>query len=163
MTQFTMPAEETTEEGGTAPKEFKLLPDGAILLAEVLEAEERDSFFWIDKEDHSKGKQREVNFKFAIIEEGEYKGWKVWGTTPTTFNHNENCKLRHWVEEIFAWDEVPAGTTFDTSDLLGQPVSVIIAHKDYVDKTTGKDKTRVFVENLVRYDEGYEETTLNAF
>ncbi len=163
MTQFTMPAPVEEADGGTAPKEFKLLPQGAILLAEVLEAEVRDSFFWVDVEDHSKGKQKEVSFKFAIIEDGPYKGWKVWGNTPTTFNHNENCKLRHWVEEIFAWNEVPAGTSFDTADLLGQPVNVIIGHRTYNDKNTGESKTRVFVENLVRWDESYEETTDTAF
>lgn len=163
MAQFTL--EESVPPSDTPDgekKEYKVIPAGKYL-AEILDVEVRDGFFWVDVEDHSKGKQKKVNFKFAVDEDGEWKNWKVFGDTPTTFNNHENCKLRRWVEEIFAYDDLPAGFKLDTSDLIGQPVYMIVAHKTYNDKTTGQPVTKAFVENLVRYTGGYEETSEQAF
>lgn len=163
MTEFKLQGEATTEGDELAPREFKVIPAGTVLLAEVLSVEVRDSFFWLDVEDHSKGKQKEVNFKFGIVDKGEFNNWKVYGTTPTTFNVNEKCKLRRWVEEIFAFDALPSGFEFDTDDLIGEPVNVVIGHRTYNDKTTGKPVTKVFVESLVRFSGGFEETTDDQF
>lgn len=159
MTMFTL--EDTTTGGDEGAKEFSLIPAG-MHLTEVVGAEVRESFFWEDPEDHSKGKQNEVSFKF-IITDGPSKGRFIWGKTPTTFNNNERCKLRHWVQEIFGVDEISPGFQFELSDLVGEPVNIEVGHRSWTDKTTGLPKSAANVDNVVRYAGISEETLDDAF
>jgi len=137
-----------------------LLPAGEVFVAQVLDAEERDSFFWIDKDDHSQGKQREVSFKFKILDEGEFFEQYAYGKTSTAFNMGDRCKLRLWVEEILAIDELTPGFELDLEMLIGNPVNIVIGHNTYNDKKTGLPKTNAFVESVLRYT---EEDTVDSF
>lgn len=148
--------------GGQQRRTFAPLPAGEIMLAEVVDVEERDSFFWVDKEDESKGKQREINWKFRIVDPTypEYAGRFVWGRTPTTFTTHENCKLRLWAEEVFG-SKFDVGFDFDLPDLIGQDVRVVIGNETYFSKKLDKQVTKDFVDSLLRAS-AYEDS-VNAF
>jgi hypothetical protein len=158
MATFTL-GQSGNGEGG----ELVLLPAGTPLLAEVVKVEVKDHpFFWKDKDDHSKGKQEQVAFTFKVIDE-EFFGRFVYGDTPTTFNDNERCKLRRWVEEIFAFDNLAPGFEFETDTLVANPVYVVMRHDTYNDKITGEPKTVQRVDTLIRFEGGYEESSDDAF
>lgn len=157
MTTFVL-TQSTSGEGTQ-----ELLPTGVLLYAEVANVEVREHpFFLKDKDDPSKGKQEQVSFRFLIMDE-QYAGRTVFGDTPTTFNDNERCKLRRWVEEIFAFDTLTPGFQFELSDLVGNPVYVIMRTETYNDKKTGEQKTVQRVDSLVRVEGTYEETSDDAF
>lgn len=152
-----------SQSGGGDNAEVSLLPAGVPLLAEVVKAEVREHpFFWKDKNDHSKGKEEQVSFTFKILDD-EFNGRFVYGDTPTIFNDNERCKLRRWVEEIFAFDSLAPGFQFGLDDTVGNPVYVIMRHETYTDKTTNMPKTVQRVDSLTRYVGGYEESSDDAF
>jgi hypothetical protein len=135
-----------------AAEVFDVIPEGAILEAEVISAKEQDSFFWIDKNDESKGKQREVSFRFVITDDAEYAVEKedergnvaqelvsftnrqLFGRTPTTFSNHPDCKLRVWVQEILQLDDIPVDFELDQEEdgsipaLEGMPVKVAVSH-----------------------------------
>lgn len=108
-------------------EEREPLEHGSIVEAVILSATEQDSFWDVDDKDPSKGKKREVSFKFEITEEGTYNGRWVWGSTPTFFDDNPRCKLRIWVQEAFGLDEIPIGFKFALDQLEGQPVRIHVA------------------------------------
>lgn len=141
-------------------EKFSVIPEGAILEAEVVKAQEQDSFFWVDKNDESKGKQREVSFRFAITDDAEFvddetgetvsfAGRQLFGRTPTTFSNHPDCKLRVWVQEILGVDELPVGFEFEPEDLEGLPVKVAVGHyqKKNADGTTTPKET---VSDVIR-------------
>lgn len=128
---------------------FEIIPEGTILSTVVEKAEVKDSFFWNDKEDHSKGKQQEVAFTFKVTEDGEYLDRKIFGRTSTAFTTHDNCKLRRWVEEIFAFIDLPVGFEFNTDNLQDQPVQVVVGLNKYTDKK-GDPQERNFADNLIR-------------
>lgn len=100
------------------------IPDGTVVDAELVEVGERDGRFWIDKDDHSKGKQREINWKFRITEDGPFFDRFVWGNTPTWFDNHPACKFRIWTQELLGYDELPLGFELDIEDLPGQPCRI---------------------------------------
>jgi len=157
MSLFTL--EDTTS--GDDAQEFSIVPVGTFQ-AEVVDAEVRDSFFDLDRDKPELGKQKEVSFKF-VLKDGPAKGRFIWGKTPTTFNNNEKCKLRHWVEEIFGVDELSPGFQFELTDLIGEPVNVVVAHRSWNDKTTGQPKSAANVDTVVRYMGSVEESIDDAF
>lgn len=121
--------ESTSDDDGEKTFEYVLIPENEVLEAEILEIKVQDSFFWVDVDDHSKGKDKEVSFKFNITEEGKFKNTWVFGSTSTIFNTHANCKLRLWTEEILGLDEgLPVDFSLNTEDLEGQKVRVIIAN-----------------------------------
>lgn len=134
---------------------YELLPADLVVMAEVVSAAVKDSLFWIDKDNHSLGKQKEVAFKFKVTEDGPYYDRFVYGRTSTTFNSNDNCRLRQWVEEIFAFGDLPVGFEFDTDSLAGQPVKIVVGINEYTDKK-GDFKQTNYVLSLLRA-EAYED------
>ena len=138
------------------------LPAGEIMLAEVVECYERESPFWKDPDNHSLGKKQEVSWKFRIIDDRfpDFLNRFVWGSTPTTFTTHENCKLRLWVEEVFA-SEFQVGFDFELDELVGQEVRVVIGNRTYTNKD-GEVVTKDFVESLLRAP-SYDEDPVDAF
>ena len=135
-----------------APK-FELIPVDTILEAEVFNCERRETPFWIDKEDHSKGKQEEISFRFKITELGEYNGRTLFGSTPIWFNTSPKCRLRLWTQEILGLDELTEGFEFDTDDLITMPVKVVVGHK-VIRKGTPEEETKDRVVDVIRIDGG---------
>jgi hypothetical protein len=108
-------------------QDFQLIPEGDVLAAEVAQCEVRDTPFDDDKNPGEK--QKEVSFRFEITESGEFYGRTVFGRTPTTFNTNENCKLRQWVQELLGMDKLPENFRFNTDTLIGLPCRVSVAQR----------------------------------
>lgn len=105
-------------------QEFTIIPAETICEAEVVNVEDKETPFWVDDDDHSKGKSHQFSFRFKITS-GEFKGLVVFGNTPTWLS--ENSKLGSWVREILASDELP--DELDTDNLIGLPVTLIIGNR----------------------------------
>jgi len=105
-------------------QEVTIIPAEEILLCEVVKAELKETPFWVDEKDHSKGKSEQVSFRFKVLE-GEYAGQSVFGNTGTWYT--ETSKLGAWVREILAMDDLPE--EFDTDQLEGYTVKVIIGNR----------------------------------
>jgi hypothetical protein len=128
--------------------DFEVIDEGETVLAEVVRCEVRETPFWVDENDQSKGKQQEVSFRFSVVS-GPHKGRTLFGRTPTTFTSHPDCKLRAWVQEILGSDNLPVGFSFDPSDLETLQVNVIVGHrpKKNADGTTS---VREFVSSVKR-------------
>lgn len=94
--------------------------------------------WWIDEDDHSKGKHDAYNFQFKILE-GEFAGLMVFGTTPTTFKRHELCKLYSWVLALMNTQDLPADFELDLDNLVGMRAIAVVAHKP---KKDAKDPTK---------------------
>lgn len=128
--------------GQSEQVEFDVIPENTVLEAVIDEVEVKDSPWDVDENDPSKGKKQQVSFKFRVTEAGDWEKRVLWGNTPTTFSTHPDCKLRVWVQEILAMDDLGADFTFDTDHLVGQAVKVVVGNrpKKNVDgSTTMKD------------------------
>lgn len=136
--------------------DYVAVPAGTYY-AEVQGVEVRDSPF--EDERNPGQKQKEVSFRFKIVDDRypEVNGQLVWGRTPTTFTNHENCKLRMWVEEIFAFNELPLGFEFDTENLVGQPVQIVVVNRNGKDRQ-GNPKVFASVDTLLRVNT-YEDSS----
>lgn len=121
----------------------QLIPDNTPFEAKVLSVEERDSYFWVDKDDHSQGKQKELNFKFSIIDPGgdNNNRW-VWGSTSNYISTGTQNKLRRWVIAILDLDVLDEGFVLDTEDLVGRQCRIVVEQwvSDKIDPETGENK-----------------------
>lgn len=133
--------------GSDTPEE--IIPNG-IYLAVLEDAKERDSNFLVNKDKPELGKEREINYKFKIIDE-RYPDRVVWGTTPTWFTLSEKCKFRNWVQEILNVDELDEGFDFELEQLFDMPVNVQIENKEYFSKKYNENRTATNVVNVIRY------------
>lgn len=115
-------------------EEFKPIPDGDILEAEVVNCEHRETPF--DDENNPGQKKKEVSFRFKVTDEGEYNGRTVFGSTPVTFTSHPDCKLRVWVQELLGMDSLPGGFRFDTDTLIGLPCRIAVGAKEREGKST---------------------------
>lgn len=90
-------------------QEYPLIPDGAIVPVRVDEV--------------SKGRRPgqdkdRISFKF-VVTEGEYENQWLWGSTPTTFSNNPDCKLMSWVRELLGGTDLPVGFKVSKRSLEG--------------------------------------------
>lgn len=115
-----------TLEESTGSEDRTPIPGDTTMEAVVAEVKEQDSRWLVDDDDPSKGKKREISFRFAITEEGEFNDRWVWGSTPPWFNDSPKCKFRIWVQEILGVDELPVGFNVELDDLVGAPVRIHI-------------------------------------
>jgi hypothetical protein len=128
--------------------DFETIPDGEILTAEVVNVEERDSFY--EDERNPGQKKKQISFRFAITEPGEHAGRVVFGNTPTTFTNHADCKLRIWVQELLGEDELPVGFKFNTDALIGLPCRLAIGARERLG-ADGKTKvSKNFVADVIR-------------
>lgn len=135
--------------------EYTLIPEG-VYDAIVKEVEVRETPFWEDKADYERfkageptlgKKQDEVNFRFILDDSaGEFAGKTVFGSTPTTFTTNPECKLRRWVQELLGSNsDFPEGYEIDLDGLTGLSCRVNLTHK------TGNDgKVRYRITEVIR-------------
>lgn len=131
--------------------EFEVIPAGTKVEAIVVDAKVEDSFFWVDQNDHSKGKQKKVSFKFRIEDEddGTFNGRIVFGETSTAFNNSSGCRLRNWVGEIFGVDDLPVGFKLDLADLID--MNVVIELDTYDKKAGGQGNKVVALQRVGGY------------
>jgi hypothetical protein len=133
--------------------EFEVIPANTVLEATLEEVIVKDSFWDIDESDPSKGKKKQVSFKFKVSEEGEYKNRVLWGNTPTTFTTHPDCKLRVWVMEILGQDDLAADFTFDTEHLEGLPVKIVVGNREGKHQD-GSPKRSDYAEGVIRMESG---------
>ncbi len=120
-----------TSEGGDYP----LIPDGAIVPVVVDE---------VTKGRPPGGEKDRISFKF-VVTEGEFKDQWLWGSTPTTFSNNPDCKLMSWVRELLGGGELPTGFKVSDQSLKG------LEGRASVSQYPGKDgNMRNGVENVLR-------------
>lgn len=104
--------------------EQTFIPAGLKLEATIVDVKKVPTPFWVDDNDHSKGKKDQISFRFKIIE-GEYENRNLFGQT-STFYSNQS-KLGAWVREILATDSLPEDLELEA--LIDLPVCVIVGHK----------------------------------
>jgi hypothetical protein len=118
------------EEGDYPDREP--IPEKAVFEAEILSVELRDTR-WDDEyntdEDGNPLKKKEYNFKFGVLDEGEFKDRWVWGSTSNWFADDPRCRLTQWIKAILDEDILPEGFVFDTDNLVNMRCRVIIGAK----------------------------------
>lgn len=131
--------------------DYTLVPEG-VYDAIVETVEVRETPFWEDREDYERvqrgeqplgKKQDEVSFRFILDDTaGEFAGKTVFGSTPTTFTTNPECKLRRWVQELIgANGDFPEGYEIDLDGLVGLSCRVELEHR--TNKKDGKIRYRI--------------------
>jgi len=126
-------------------KVYPVIPDGLMLIAEVVSVEEKPAP-WKDDDGNE---IRRVNFRFRIIQDGEWQGRSIWGDTPTTFSNNPECKLRAWSQEIFGVDQLPPGFDLDTDELVGLECQIAVGNR-VVRKGTPEQATKDYAADVFR-------------
>lgn len=126
----------TVQEAGSSDNSSKYDPPegvnikGKVVRAKILDIKEKETPFWIDDEDHSKGKKMQFNFRFECLD--EIKGWPesvgkwFWGSTGTVLSRHPNCHLYQWVCAIAQVDEIEAGYKVDMTDLIDLECNILL-------------------------------------
>lgn len=131
---------EEAPEGG----DFEIIPEDSILEAEVAKVE----VVTTKMTDENTGEPvKRVEFTFLIQEE-PYLSQKrrLWGSTSTKFNQHENCKLRAWVQEIMAVDQLTTGFKLDLQALVGNRCRVVVEERSWESKTKTNEDGTPFIE-----------------
>lgn len=111
------------------------IPDKSSFEAVLLSVEQQDSRWDLDDTDPSKGKKKELVFKFEIMDpDGEFNERWVWGRTTSAFTTHPSNKLRQWVQGILDEDVLPDGFVLDTTALVDRRCRVIVGARE---KKTG--------------------------
>lgn len=133
------------ESDPTDEKTYPVIDEGTILEAEITKVQKIVKPF---KDDDGNPVVR-VEFSFKIVDE-KYTGKFLWGETPTTFTTHPDCKMRAWVQEILAVNELAKDFKFDTDSIVGSRCRVVVGLREWADKTTGEIKQRNFVSDVIR-------------
>lgn len=110
-------------------KEDRPPVDEGWYLADLVDIKEQDSMFWVDQNDHEKGKQREISYLFKILD-GEFADRTVFGRTPPWFNTSPSCKFRLWVQELLGVDDLEVGLSLEIENLINLPVQIYVEQYD---------------------------------
>ena len=140
-------------------QEFDVIPEGSVLVAEIVNVEERETPWLVDENDPSKGKKSQVSFRFSVSD-GEHKGRTLFGNTPTTFTNHPDCKLRAWVQEVLGENALPVGFSLDLDTLVGLPVKIAVAHR-VKNNADGSTSVKEYVSDVIRAG-GFEDA-VDAF
>lgn len=137
---FVLEETEQTEE-----RTYPVIAEGTILEAEITKVQKVVKPF---KDDDGNPVVR-VEFSFKVVDE-KNTGKLLWGETPTTFTTHPDCKMRAWVQEILAVNELPKDFKFDTDAIIGSNCRVVVGLREWTDKNTGEIKQRNFVSDVIR-------------
>lgn len=140
----TYTLEESTGE------EYEIIPEGTIVEAKVTKIQTVTT----KMTDENTGEPvKQVEFTFVIQDE-PYVDRKAWGRTSTKFTTHENCRLRAWVTEIMAVNQLPTGFRLDTDALVGNQCRIVLEVNTWEDKKAGPDpltgETRYKSNNRVK-------------
>jgi len=130
---------------GDEKTEFVVIPEDTMVEAELLGMEKKKMPF----QDDNGNDVFKVEWTFKITEEGEYKNRRVWGQTSTIFTSHEDCKMRAWVQEILAVDELSPGFKFKTGDLVNEKARIVIGQRSYTTRD-GEARTVNTVKDVIR-------------
>lgn len=96
---------------------FEMIPEGTIIGAKVSEIEQKT----LDFGDR-------LNWKFEIIESGQFEGYRINGSTSMKFTIDPPSKFYEWATQILG-RTFEVGEAVDTDDLIGLPCRIEIEHK----------------------------------
>lgn len=125
----------TLEEAVELPP-IAAFDDGTILDAVVSKVSVEDAPWKTD----SGIPDKQVSFVFELPgyevpgRDGGTFTRRVFGNTSTVFSTSSKCKLRAWVTEIMAVDELPAGYRLELENLVGNPCRVLVEKNTWEDK-----------------------------
>lgn len=128
----------------------ELLPDGAEVPAVLVKFEKRTMPFTDD--DGNPIVKVEGTFELQgdeytfVGREGDVLQRRLYGSTSAVFNDSPYCRLRSWVMELAAMDELPEKFRFALSDFVGNECKVIVGIREYADK---KAPRSTWIENIV--------------
>lgn len=107
------------------------IPNNSYFEAVVLDITEQESLWDIDENDPSKGKKKQLSWKFKIIDPGgEFDNRYVWGTTSMFFSTSPQNKLRQWIQAVLNIPVLPEGYAVDTEELHNKQCLIIVGAKE---------------------------------
>lgn len=134
--------ESTSKDFGEKP----LLDEPTVVEAKVVSAKRQNHKFFKDDDGRP---QQEILFTFEILDEGyeneEGEPRREWGSTSTTFSSHEKCKLRNWVKEILAVNDLPVGFKLRVDekgylpDVAGGKCRIVLGVDSWEDKKADPD------------------------
>jgi len=142
MTKIVLKSDASAEESGRPE-----IRTESVFEAKILSVEDRETKWWATEydsdvklldENGEPYKTREYNFKFEL-QDPEFPGRWVWGSTSQAFSMKPNCKLANWIKSILDEPVLPEGFSInitpgvdpDTgeeveSDLVGLNCRVVV-------------------------------------
>lgn len=132
-------------DNGGKKTEFEAIPDDTVLEAELLGMEKKTMPF----QDDDGNDVIRVEWAFKVTQDGDFKNRRVWGQTSTTFTSHEDCKMRAWVQELLAVDELQPGFKFRTNQLIGNKARIVVGTRSYTNKA-GEFKTVNTIKDVIR-------------
>ena len=129
----TSTLDKTDDTGNTQKKEFKVIPENAILNVTVEKCELRDL-----PEDFRKAYNvedtQEVSFSFRV-QDGEFEKRMLWGSAKPYWSDSDGCRLRIWTQEIMGVDKLDDGYEFDTENVEGKSCRILVKQRQKKDGT----------------------------
>jgi hypothetical protein len=123
-------------------KREKPIPGDLYLDAEVVKVEERKLPFQTDDGQDIWN----LEFTFKILDSDYYGKW-IRGEVRKEFNESSRCRLRSWVQELFAQD-LPSGFSLDTDLLTGKRCRILTYVKKYTKE--GVENSVTIVTDVLR-------------
>lgn len=108
-----------------ASRERKIIPHDTELLVQVVDISEKEINY--TRDDGSKATV--INFKFKIIEPGEFYDQWVWGETWPDFYPGNRCRLYRWVAELYGEQKLPDNFELDFGHLIGKVAKANIGYE----------------------------------
>ncbi len=130
-------------------EEVELIPDGAILAAELIEVKEKIDEKFRDRDTDEPVVQ--LLFKFAITDEGPYLGNYLFGKVRVFWGNKVSKQLKQWASDILN-QPLPGKWKLNTDVLHGQHCRIVIGVESWPDKKDeNPDPTqrRMFHKNVV--------------
>ncbi len=125
--------EETGAAGGSALR--VPAPHESVFEAEVLEVKHQNSRWKFDNSDEFK---KEFNFKFRVLDAGDFHDRFFWGSTPEWFSNDPRCKLQRWIKSVYDEPVLPQGFELDTDDLADMRCIIVIHAKEKAFREDGE-------------------------
>lgn len=97
--------------------EYPLIPEKEVVEIRVTDITSRESNFGL-----------RLDWHFEVVEEGEYKGISVKGSTGAKFTLHSECRLYNWAKSLTG-DDYESGQSFDTDDMIGLVGRGIVSHR----------------------------------
>lgn len=132
-------------------KEYKRIPEDTELIAEVRGVQIRKMpFNEKDREGNDLGVPAErFEFEFKIVEEGDWKNYRVWGETFKEFERKSNCRLYQWVQELYG-QELGPDFVLKFEDLIGMKARIKIGIATWEKKDGSGQGSKNFVRWVSR-------------
>lgn len=126
---------------------YPVFPEGTEVNVKVMGVKQQDSFFDVDKNDPSKGKQKELSFRFKITDpEYAHLDDVLWGSvSPPAPKVGNRSYL--WMCALFGVEELAIGFAIDTDDLIGQEATATLQQWTSKKGTVGNSVSALYSQS----------------